>query len=141
MILPAVTLAAYPAATIARLLRASLLETMNRDFIRTARGKGLSPFAIVWRHALKNAALPTLAFVGLQAGFLIGGAIVVEGVFAYPGVGQLALQSVSSRDLPTVQAFVVVVAIMILLIGLTVDLIARLLDPRLRELASAKGGD
>jgi peptide/nickel transport system permease protein len=85
--------------------------------------------------------LPTLAFVGLQAGFLIGGAIVVEGVFAYPGVGQLALQSVSSRDLPTVQAFVVVVAIMILLIGLTVDLIARFLDPRLRELASAKGGD
>jgi peptide/nickel transport system permease protein len=141
MILPTITLAAYPSATIARLLRSSLMETMNRDYIRTARGKGLSSLAIVWKHALKNAALPTLAFVGLQAGFLIGGAIVVEGVFAYPGIGQLALQSVSGRDLPIVQAFVVVVAIMILLIGLIVDLLTRILDPRLREFSTARGGD
>jgi peptide/nickel transport system permease protein len=133
LILPAVTLAAYPTAIIARLLRASLIEVMHDDFIRTARSKGLSERAIVFGHALSNAALPTLAYIGLQAGFLIGGAVVVEGVFAYPGVGTLALGAVTDRDLPVVQAFIVVVAIAIVTINLLVDVIAGLIDPRLRE--------
>ena len=132
IVLPALTLAAYPAATITRLLRSSLIETLSGDYIRTARGKGLSPWAVVRGHALRNAALPTLAFVGLQVGFLLGGAVVVEGVFAYPGIGQLALQSVASRDLPVVQAFVVVVAALIVVVGFATEALARWIDPRLR---------
>ncbi len=132
LVLPAVTLAAYPAATIARLLRASLIETLRRDYIRTAAGKGLRRGTVVRRHALKNAALPTLAFVGLQAGFLLGGAVVVEAVFAYPGVGRLAIEAASDRDIPLVQAFVVVLAAMIVGVNLTVDLLARWFDPRIR---------
>ncbi|MEA2596759.1 MAG: peptide/nickel transport system permease protein [Thermomicrobiales bacterium] len=140
VVLPAVTLAAYPAATIARLLRSSLIETLSGDYIRTARGKGLSTWAVVRGHALRNAALPTLAFVGLQVGFLLGGAVVVEGVFAYPGVGQLALQAVANRDLPVVQAFVVVVATLIVVVGFAVDVLARWIDPRLRSADAASGG-
>lgn len=140
IVLPAVTLGVYPAATIARLLRSSLIETLSRDFIRTAHGKGLSSWAVVRGHALRNAALPTLAFVGFQLGFLFGGAVVVEGVFAYPGVGQLALQSVTSRDLPVVQAFVVVVATLIVLVGIAVDALGRWLDPRLRTADGGTGG-
>ncbi len=132
LILPAVTLAAYPAATIARLLRASLIETLHRDYIRTAEGKGLSRGAVVRRHAFKNAALPTLAFVGLQAGFLLGGAVVVEAVFAYPGVGRLAIEAANDRDIPLVQAFVVVLAGLIVGVNLVIDLLARWFDPRIR---------
>ncbi len=132
LVLPAVTLAAYPAATITRLLRSSLIDALSADFIRTARGKGLSAWTVILRHALPHAFLPLLAFVGLQAGFLAGGAVVVEGVFAYPGIGQLALQAVASRDLPVVQAGVVVVATCIVAISAAVDLLARWLDPRLR---------
>ena len=132
LILPAVTLAAYPAATIARLLRASLIETLRRDYICTAESKGLSQGAVVRRHALKNAALPTLAFVGLQAGFLLGGAVVVEAVFAYPGVGRLAIEAANDRDIPMVQAFVVVLAGLIVGVNLAVDLLARWFDPRIR---------
>ncbi len=141
LLLPAVTLAAYPAATIARLLRASLIEVMTRDYVRTARGKGLSSWAVMWRHALRNAALPTLAFAGLQIGFLLGGAVVVEAVFAYPGVGRLALQAVADRDLPLVQAFVLVLAALILLVNLAVDLLARRLDPRIGGGGAPFGGD
>ncbi len=140
IVLPALTLALYPAATIARLLRSSLIETLSREYIRTARGKGLSPGAVVRGHALRNAALPALAFVGLQVGFLLGGAVVVEGVFAYPGVGQLALQSVANRDLPVVQAFVVVVATLIVVVGFVVDAMARWVDPRLRSTDGGGGG-
>jgi peptide/nickel transport system permease protein len=140
IILPALTLGVYPAATIARLLRSSLIETLARDYVRTAHGKGLSPSAVVRRHALRNAALPTLAFVGFQLGFLLGGAVIVEGVFAYPGIGQLALQSVGNRDLPVIQAFVVVVATLIVIVGIAVDAIGRWLDPRLRSVEGNTGG-
>lgn len=140
LILPAFTLAAYPAATVARLLRSSLIETMGQDFIRTARGKGLSRRAIAWDHALRNAVLPTLAFVGLQIGFLFGGAVVVESVFAYPGIGRLALQAVTDRDLPVIQAFVVVVATLIVALNLAVDVAAHILDPRLRGPARQPAG-
>jgi peptide/nickel transport system permease protein len=132
LILPAVALAAFPAAVIARLLRSSLIETMSQDYIRTARGKGLSKRAVIQVHALRNAFLPVLAFTGLQLSFLLGGAVIIESVFAYPGVGRLALQAVNDRDIPVIEAFVVVLATMIVFTNFAVDLIARLLDPRLR---------
>jgi peptide/nickel transport system permease protein len=132
LVLPVITLAAYPTATVARLLRSSLREQLTQDYIRTARGKGLPRRAVVG-HGLRNAVLPTLAFVGLQVGFLLGGAVVVEVVFAYPGIGRLALDAVADRDVPLIQAFVVVVAVLIVLTNELVDLVARLLDPRLRS--------
>jgi peptide/nickel transport system permease protein len=133
VILPALSLAAYPAATLTRLLRASTIETLGADYIRTARAKGLSRSRILMDHALRNAALPALAFTGLQVGFLLGGAVIVEGVFAYPGIGGLALDAVAARDIPLVEAFVWVVAVMILVANLLTDMLATLLDPRLRE--------
>lgn len=138
LVLPAVALAAYPTAIVARLLRASLIEVMHEDFIRTARGKGLAERAIVTGHALRNAVLPALAYIGLQAGFLAGGAVVIEGVFAYPGIGQLALGAVTDRDLPVIQAVTVVIASLIVVVNLTVDLLARLIDPRLRSAGEAR---
>jgi peptide/nickel transport system permease protein len=133
VILPAISLAAYPAATLTRLLRTSLVETLGADYIRTARAKGLSPRHILLAHALRNAALPALAFTGLQAGFLLGGAVIVEGVFAYPGIGGLALDAVATRDIPLVEAFVWVVALLILVVNTLTGVIAAWLDPRLRE--------
>ncbi len=134
LILPALTLAGYPASMIARLLQSSLLEAGNQEYVRTARSKGLTN-RIVWlRHALPNALLPTLGFIGLQLGFMVGGTVVVESVFAYPGVGRLALQAASERDLPVVHAFAVVVAISIVVIGTAIDLLVAALDPRLHDL-------
>jgi peptide/nickel transport system permease protein len=131
LVLPAIALAAYPTATITRLLRVAMAETIGQDYVRTARAKGLSPLTVLRDHALRNALLPALAYVGLQIGFLLGGAVVIEAVFAYPGVGQLALGAVADRDIPVIQAFVVVLASLILGVNLLVDLLARWLDPRL----------
>lgn len=133
VLLPALSLAAYPAAALARLVRASMAEVLSADYIRTARAKGLSRNQILQGHALRNAALPALAFSGFQAGFLLGGAVVVEGVFAYPGIGSLALDAVFTRDIPLVEAFVWVVAVLILLVNTATSVIAARIDPRLRE--------
>jgi peptide/nickel transport system permease protein len=139
VILPALALAAYPAATLTRLLRASMIETLGADYIRTARAKGLSRSRILVGHALRNAALPAMAFTGLQVGFLLGGAVIVEGVFAYPGIGGLALDAVAARDIPLVEAFVWVVAVMILVVNILTSAITVLVDPRLREDGLALG--
>ena len=139
VILPALSLAAFPAATLTRLLRASMIETLGADYIRTARAKGLSRSRILIGHALRNAALPALAFTGLQVGFLLGGAVIVEGVFAYPGIGGLALDGVAARDIPLVEAFVWVVAVMILVVNILTGALTALLDPRLREDGLALG--
>ena len=139
LVLPAIALAAAPAAAIARLLRESLIEAMGADHVRTARGKGLAPAAVLRDHVLRGAALPALAYVGLQVGFLLGGAVVVEAVFAYPGVGRLALGAVADRDLPVVQAVVVLLAALIVGVNILVDLLARWLDPRVGA-AGAAGG-
>jgi peptide/nickel transport system permease protein len=139
IILPALSLAAYPAATLTRLLRASMIETLGADYIRTAQAKGLSRSRILIGHALRNAALPALAFTGLQVGFLLGGAVIVEGVFAYPGIGGLALDAVAARDIPLVEAFVWVVAVMILVVNIFTGALTALLDPRLREDGLALG--
>lgn len=137
IVLPAVTLAAFPAAIIARLIRVSLVESLSADYIRTARAKGLGQNSIIRDHALRNALLPTLSYIGLQAGFLFGGAVVVEGVFAYPGIGMLALDAAFSRDIPVVGAFVWTVAVLILALNFALDLVAVRLDPRLQANAGS----
>lgn len=132
VVLPAVVAALYPAAGLIRLLRASLLDVLSSEYIRAARGRGVGDRALVVHHALKNAALPTAAFVGLQIAFLFGNSVVAEVVFAYPGIGRLAVDAISSRDVPVIQAFVFVVAVLVVLASLLVDLLSLWLDPRLR---------
>lgn len=137
LILPAVALAAFPAATSMRIVRVSVAEAIRMDYVRTAQAKGVPESMVLWRHVARNAILPAIAYAGVAGGFLVAGAVAVESVFAWPGIGQLALQSVASRDLPVIQAFVAVVAVLIVLANLTSDLIAMVADPRLRSGAAA----
>lgn len=130
LILPALALSAYSTAVITRLLRSSLLDVLSADFIRTARSKGLSSTVVLLRHALRNAALPVVTVIGLQVGALLGGAVITEEVFAYPGMGRLAFQAISNRDFAVVQAFVVLMALVVTGISLAVDLLYAWLDPR-----------
>ncbi len=131
LILPAVTLGANMAGITARLLRSSLLEVLSKDYVRVARAKGLAERVVLWRHALRNAALPVVTIVGLQIGYLLAGSIIVETVFAYPGMGLLVIQAITSHDFPVVQAFVLVFTSMIVLVNLAVDLLYTRLDPRI----------
>ncbi|MCA9863693.1 MAG: ABC transporter permease [Thermomicrobiales bacterium] len=139
VLLPALALAACPAATLTRLVRAAMIDNLRADYVRTARAKGLPERAVMREHALRNAALPALAYAGLQAGFLFGGAVIVEGVFAYPGIGSLALDAVFTRDVPLVEAFVWIVAILILVVNTGTALLATTIDPRLALAADAPG--
>jgi peptide/nickel transport system permease protein len=132
LILPAITLGAFAAPVQMRLLRSSLLEVLRTDYIRTARSKGLPQRTIFLKHALKNAAIPFVTVFGLQIGSWLGGALVTEAVFAYPGMGLLAVNAIQQIDLPVVQAYVVVVALCILAVNFFVDLSYALLDPRIR---------
>jgi peptide/nickel transport system permease protein len=133
LIMPAVVLATYSTAIITRLLRSSMIEVLQSDYIRTARGKGVSERRIILKHALRNAAIPTLTVIGLQVGALLGGAVITEEIFAYPGIGRLAIQAIANRDFTVVQAFVLLMAVIIVGINLLVDLSYGLLDPRLRR--------
>ncbi len=130
--LPALTLALQPASTIARLFATSMDDVTAASYIRTARSKGLPPRAIIFHHLAPNALLPTVSYIGLQAGFIVGGAVVVETLFAWPGIGRLALQSALVRDLPVVHAFVAVTALSVIIVNLIVDLVHVRIDPRLR---------
>jgi peptide/nickel transport system permease protein len=130
--LPAVTLGAFAMASIARLTRSAVLEVMRQDFIRTARAKGLSDLLVLVRHNLKNAAIPVVTIMGLQFGTLLGGAVVTETVFSWPGIGRLAIQSIFNRDYPVVQAAVILVASFFVLVNFLVDLAYGWLDPRIR---------
>lgn len=132
LVMPSLALAAYSTAIITRLLRSNLIEALQTDYVRTARGKGLSPTAVVLGHALRNAAIPTVTVIGLQIGALLGGAVITEQIFAYPGIGRLAIQAISNRDFTVVQAFVVFMAALIVGINLLVDVAYAILDPRLR---------
>jgi len=132
LVLPAFTLGAYSGAIIARLLRSSLIEVLSKDYVRTARAKGLRERAVIYRHSLKNAALPVVTVFGLQVGTLLAGAIITETVFAWPGMGLLAIQAVRDRDVPVVQAFVIIAAVVVLIVNLGVDLAYGYLDPRIR---------
>jgi peptide/nickel transport system permease protein len=132
LILPAVTLGAASTAIVARLTRSSMLEVLGQDYIRTARSKGMIERAVVVRHGLWNALMPIVTVVGVQAGYLLGGAVLTETVFAWPGVGTLMVQGILARDFPLVQGCVLVVALSFALINLAVDLLYAYLDPRIR---------
>jgi peptide/nickel transport system permease protein len=132
LILPAVTLAAFPTALVARLTRSSMLEILGRDFIRTGRAKGLAERAVVLRHALRNAAVPVLTVLGLQIGTLLGGAVITESVFAWPGMGKLVVDAIFFRDFPVVQTVLILSATIFVLINLLVDLLYTVIDPRIR---------
>jgi len=132
LVLPAVTLGAFAMASIARLTRSAMLEVLRADYVRTARAKGLREQAVVIKHALRNAAIPIVTITGLQFGTLLGGAVVTETVFAWPGIGRLAIQSIYNRDYPVVQCVVFLSALLFIVINLTVELIYGVLDPRIR---------
>ena len=130
--LPAVTLAAASVTIIARLTRATMLDVLGQDYIRTARSKGLVEWRVVLRHGLKNALIPIVTVIGVQVGYLLGGAVLTETVFAWPGVGTLMVQGILARDFPLVQGCVLVIALSFVLINLAVDLLYAWLDPRIR---------
>ena len=132
LILPVVTLAASTTAVMMRMTRASMLEVVRQDYVRTARAKGLANTVVLMRHALRNALNPVVSLVGLEMAVLLGGTVIVETIFGWPGLSSLLLAGVRSRDYPTVQAVVLVIAVVTILINLAVDLIYGLLDPRIR---------
>jgi peptide/nickel transport system permease protein len=132
IILPAIVSGAYSAAGLTRLLRSSLLEVMHNDYIRTARAKGLTNRRVVWSHALKNAAIPVVAFLGLQITFMFGNTVIAEAMFAYPGMSRLAVDAISSRDMPVIQVFVLLAGTLVVVVNLVIDLLYAWLDPRIR---------
>jgi peptide/nickel transport system permease protein len=132
LILPATTLAVYSASRIMRLTRSAMLDVLHQDYVRMARAKGLSEGKVLIKHALRNASIPIVTIIGLQFGGLLGGAVITETVFAWPGVGRLAVNAVQQRDFPVVQAVTVVIAIAFSLINLIVDLLYAKLNPRVR---------
>jgi peptide/nickel transport system permease protein len=132
LILPAIVAGSFSMATITRLLRCNLLETLGENYIQTARGKGLPERTVTTRHALKNAAIPVITVIGLQMGWLLGGAVISEVVFAYPGMGRLAVTAIGYRDVPVIQSFVAITAVIVVTINLSVDIVYSWLDPRIR---------
>src|SRR5262247_3927475 len=133
LVLPALTLGAFAMASIARLTRSAVLEVLRADYVRTARAKGVAEALVVVKHTLKNAAVPIVTITGLQFGTLLGGAVVTETVFAWPGMGRLAIQSIYNRDYPIVQCTVFLSALLFIVINFCIDLVYGLLDPRVRS--------
>jgi peptide/nickel transport system permease protein len=132
LVLPAVTLGSVLMALVTRLVRSGMLDVLSEDYIRTARAKGLRERRVIVRHALRNILIPLVTVVGLQLGALFGGAVITESIFAWPGVGRLALQAISARDYPLVQAAVLVISVVYVFLNLAVDIIYVYLDPRIR---------
>ena len=132
IVLPAVALSAGLAAMVARLTRSSLLEVMGHDFVRTAKAKGLTETRVLNRHVMRNALIPIATVVGLQAGHLLGGAIITETIFAWPGVGRLLTQSIYAYDYPVVQTSVFIISVTFVFLNLAIDLLYALIDPRIR---------
>jgi peptide/nickel transport system permease protein len=132
LVLPAVTLGLFTTARITRLTRSGMLEVLGQDYIRTARAKGVSDPPVVWKHALKNAAIPIVTIVGIELGTLLGGSVITETIFAWPGVGRLSVQAIANRDYPVVQAAVFLLASTFVLVNLVVDVLYTYLDPRIR---------
>jgi peptide/nickel transport system permease protein len=132
LVLPAVTLGVWAMARTARITRSSMLEVLNQDFLRTARAKGIAEWAVVLRHGLRNGAIPIVTALGLELGNLLGGAVITEAVFAYPGVGRLAVEAVVNKDVPLIQAVVFTVAAALLLLNILIDVVYTALDPRVR---------
>jgi peptide/nickel transport system permease protein len=132
LVLPAVTLGLTNAAIIARLTRSSMIDVLNQDFIRTARAKGLPKAVVLFRHALRAGMIPVVTMLGLQFTYLMGGAIVVENVFGWNGVGRMAIQAIFQRDYPLIQGFILMFAVLVVTVSLVIDLLYALLDPRIR---------
>ena len=132
MVLPVVTLALTPIAATLRITRSAMIETLDADYVKFLRVKGLSERFIVWKHALRNALVPVTALSGLTLGFLIGGTVIVESVFAWPGLGNLMIESIFTRDYPVIQAGVLVTSIFLIFLNLAVDILFGVIDPRVR---------
>jgi peptide/nickel transport system permease protein len=132
LVLPSITLSGVSAAILARVTRSSMLEVINREYVTTARAKGLSDRRVIWGHALKNAMLPVVTVMGVQLGYLLGGSILVETVFSWPGLGLQLFRAISSRDLPLVQGGVMLVSAIFVFLNLAIDLLYAFLDPRVR---------
>ena len=132
LVLPAITLGMFTMARTARMMRSSMLEVMGQEYMKTAKAKGLSPGIVILKHALKNAAIPVVTIVGMELGTLLGGAVITETIFAWPGVGRLAVQAIYNRDYPVVQAAVFILASIFVLVNLIVDLLYTYLDPRVK---------
>ena len=132
LLLPALTLGLFTTARITRLTRSGMLEVLNQDYIRTARAKGVNGPPVVWKHAFKNAAIPIVTIVGIELGTLLGGSVITETIFAWPGVGRLSVQAIYNRDYPVVQAAVFTLSATFVLVNLIVDVLYTYLDPRIR---------
>ncbi len=132
LVLPAITLGTALAAILARMVRASVLEVLGEDYIRTARAKGLGEMAVLYRHALRNAWLPVLTLIGLQLGALLGGAVITETVFAWPGVGSLLIEAIRARDYPLVQGCVLLISLTYVVVNTATDMVYAWIDPRIR---------
>jgi peptide/nickel transport system permease protein len=132
LVLPAITLGTIPMAIIAKITRAEMLEVMQTDYIRTARAKGVGDFGVVVKHGLRNALIPIVTVVGLQTGFLLGGAVLTESIFAWPGVGRLAFEAISNRDYPLIIGCVLLFSATFVLVNFIVDVLYALLNPRIR---------
>lgn len=132
LVLPGIALATIPMAIIARMTRSSMLEVMRADYVRTARAKGQKMFWVVYKHALKNAIIPVLTVIGLQTGMLLGGAILTETIFSWPGIGRYIYEAIQFRDYPVIQSGILIVAFIFVMINLFVDILYGLIDPRIK---------
>ena len=132
LIMPAIALGTIPMAVVTRMTRSSMLEVMNEDYVRTARAKGVVPWLVISKHALRNAMLPTVTVIGLQVGLLMGGAVITETIFSWPGIGYIAYQSVNQRDYAMIQGVVLYGAALFVFVNLLVDILYAVLDPRVR---------
>ena len=131
LVLPALTLGTALAAILSRMIRASLLEVLNEDYIRAANARGLLPSSVIWKHALKNAALPVITILGMQLGALLAGAVITETVFSWPGIGQLTIDAIQKRDYPVIQSCVLLISLCYVVVNLFTDLVYVCLDPRI----------
>ncbi len=132
LIMPSIALATIPMAILARMTRSTVLDVMNSDYIRTARAKGVSMFLVVYKHALKNALIPVLTVIGLQSGLLLGGAILTETIFGWPGIGRYIYDAIGARDYPVIQSGILIIAFCFVMINLIVDLLYGWIDPRIK---------
>lgn len=141
LILPTIVLGTIPLAVVARMTRSAMIEVLSDDYVRTARAKGLSPFAVINVHALRNALIPVITVIGLQVGTLLAGAILTETIFAWPGIGKWMVDSITRRDYPVIQGGILLIASTVILVNLTVDVLYGVINPRIRHAASRPRAD
>ncbi|WP_423800943.1 nickel ABC transporter permease [Neobacillus sp. SAB-20_R2A] len=138
LILPSITLGMILSGILARLVRSSMLEVMNQQYVSTAKSKGISDWAVIIKHAFRNALLPTITFLGLQFGSLLGGTVIVETIFSWPGIGRLIIDAINQRDYPVIQGGVIFLAVIMVVVNLIVDLSYSLIDPRIKAGGSGR---